>query len=83
MPPAISAAPERRETVFPWSGGRRLHLLTRGEISERRRAAVRHATARIADVDDLERALGRIFRHGVQRRLPAHAGPDVWFEVGA
>jgi len=82
MPMAIDAAPGRIETVFTWSGGRRLHVLTWAEISDRRRTALVHATARIADVDDLERALGRIFRHGVQRRLPAHAGPDVWFEVG-
>ena len=77
-----ATAPGRLDTVFAWSGGRRLHLLSWGELSARRRAAVVHAMARIADIDDLERALGRIFRHGVQRRLPAHAEPDVWFEVG-
>jgi len=77
-----AAAPGRLETVFAWSGGRRLHLLTWGELSARREAAVVHATDRIADVDDLEQALGRIFRHRIQRRLPAHVGPDLWFEVG-
>lgn len=50
----IAAASGRLETVFPWSGGRRLHLLTRGELSARRRAAVVYATVRIADIDDLE-----------------------------
>ena len=79
---AMHHAAGRVETVFPWSGGRRLHVLTWGEISEGRRAAVVHATSRIADVDDLERALGRIFRHAGQRRVPEHAGPDIWFEVG-
>ncbi len=77
-----AAAPGRLETVFAWSGGRRLHLLSQGVLSARRRAAVVHAISQIADVDDLERALGRIFRHRIQRRLPAHAGPDLWFEVG-
>ena len=72
----------RVETVIAWSGGRRLHLLTLGEISEGRRASVEHAASRIADVDDLERALVRVFRHRVQRRIRAHATPDVWFEVG-
>jgi hypothetical protein len=78
----IAAASGRLETVFPWFGGRRLHLFTWGELSARRRAAVVHASARIADIDDLEQALGRIFRHRIQRRLPANAGSDVWFEVG-
>jgi hypothetical protein len=77
-----AAAPGRLKTVFAWLGGRRLHLLTWGELSARRQAAVVHATDRIADVDDLEQALGRIFRHRIQRRLPAHVGPDLWFEVG-
>lgn len=75
-------APGRVETVIAWSGGRRLHLLTLGEISEGRRASVEHAASRIADVDDLERALVRVFRHRVQRRIRANATPDVWFEVG-
>ncbi len=72
----------RTETVVAWSGGRHLHLLTWGPIGKTRRAAVDHATGRISDVDDLERALTCIFRHPVQRRIPEHATPDVWFEVG-
>jgi hypothetical protein len=74
--------PGRVETVVALSGGRRLHLLTLGEIGEGRRASVEHAASRIADVDDLEYALVRIFRHRVQRRIREHATPDVWFEVG-
>jgi len=73
--------PGRVETVSAWSGGRRLHLLTWGEISEGRRASVEHAASRIADVDDLEHALVRVFGHRVQRRIRGHATPDVWFEV--
>jgi hypothetical protein len=75
-------APGRVETIIAWSGERRLHLLTRGEISEGRRASVEHAASRIADVTDLEQALVRVFRHRVQRRIRGHATPDVWFEVG-
>ena len=75
-------APERIETVIAWSGGRRLHLLTWGEISEGRRASVEHAASGIGDVTDLEHALVRVFRHRVQRRIRGHATPDVWFEVG-
>jgi hypothetical protein len=75
-------ARRRVETVVAWSGGRRLHLLTLGEIGEGRRASAEHAASRIADVDDLERALVRVFRHRVQRRIRDHATPDVWFEVG-
>ena len=75
-------APRRVETVIPWSGGRRLHLLTWGEIGEGRRASVDHAASRIADVDDLERALVRVFGHRAQRRIRGHATPDVWFEIG-
>ena len=75
-------APRRVETVIAWSGGRRLHLLTLSEIGEGRRASVEHAASRCADVDDLERALVRIFRHRVQRRIRDHATHDVWFEVG-
>ena len=75
-------APAQVETVIAWSGGRRLHLLTLGEIGEGRRASVEHAASRIADVDDLEQALVRVFRHSVQRRIRGHATPDVWFEVG-
>ncbi len=78
----IPSAPGRIETVFAWSGGRRLHLLTWGEIGARRQAAVVHAASGAVDVDDLERALSRIFRHPVQRRIPGHGAPDVWFEVG-
>jgi hypothetical protein len=74
-------APGQVETVIPWSGARRLHLLTPGALSEGRRASVAHAAARIADVDELDRALGRIFRHRVQRRIRSPATPDVWFEV--
>ena len=33
-------APAQVETVIAWSGGRRLHLLTLGEIGEGRRASV-------------------------------------------
>jgi len=75
-------APGQVETVIAWSGGRRIHLLTWGAISEGRRSSVEHAASRIADVGDLERALGRVFRHRAQRRIPGHATPDVWFEVG-
>jgi hypothetical protein len=75
-------APRRVETVVAWSGGRRLHLLTLGEIGEGRRASVEHAASRCADVDDLERALVRVFRHGVQRRIREHTTFEVWFEVG-
>ena len=75
-------APGRVETVIAWSRGRRLHLLTWGEISEGRRASLEHAVSRIADVDDLERALVRVFGHRAQRRIRGHATPDVWFEVG-
>jgi hypothetical protein len=75
-------APGRVETVIGWSAGRRLHLLTWGEISEGRRASVEHAASGIADVTDLERALVRVFRHRVQRRIRGHATSDVWFEVG-
>ena len=74
--------PGRIETVIAWSGGRRLHLLTRGAMSEGRRASVEHAASHSADVDDLEHALGRVFRHRVQRRIHSPATPDVWFEVG-
>jgi hypothetical protein len=72
----------RVETVIAWSGGRRVHLLTWGEISAGRRASVAHAASRIADVDDLEHALVRVFRHRVQRRIRGHATLDAWFEVG-
>jgi hypothetical protein len=72
----------RVETVIAWSGGRRLCLLTWGEIGEGRRASVEHAASRIADVDDLERALARLFRHRVQRRIRGSATHDVCFEVG-
>jgi hypothetical protein len=75
-------APGRVETVIAWLGGRRLHLLTWGEISEGRRASVEHAASRIADVDDFEHALVRVFGHRVQRRIRGHPTPDVWFEVG-
>jgi hypothetical protein len=75
-------APRRVETVIAWSGGRRLHLLTLGEIGEGRRASAEHAASRCADVDDLEQALVRVFRHGVQRRIREHATFEVWFEVG-
>ena len=71
----------RVETVIAWSGGRRLHLLTWGEIGEGRQASVEHAASRCADVDDLEQALMRVFRHGVQRRIQGHATLDAWFEV--
>ena len=74
--------PRQVETVIVWSGGRRLHLLTPGAMSEGRRASVEHAASRIADVDALDHALGRIFRHRVQRRIRGPATPDVWFEVG-
>lgn len=74
--------PGRVETIIAWSGGRRLHLLTWGEISEGRRASVVHAASRIADVSDLEHALVRVFRHRVQRRIRGPATPDVWFEIG-
>jgi len=75
-------APGQVETVIAWSGGRRLHLLTWGEISEGQRASVEHAASRIAEVDDLEHALMRVFRLRVQRRIRGRATPDVWFEVG-
>ena len=75
-------APRRVETVIAWSGGRRLHLLTWGEISEGQRASVEHAASRITEIDDLEHALVHVFRHRVQRRIRGHATPDVWFEVG-
>jgi hypothetical protein len=75
-------APRRVETVIAWSGGRRLHLLTLGEIGEGRRASVEHAASRCADVDDLEQALVRVFRHRVQRRIREHTRLDAWFEVG-
>ena len=75
-------APGQVETVIAWSGGRRLHLLTWGEISEGQRASVEHAASRIAEIDDLEHALVRVFRHRVQRRIRGRATPDVWFEVG-
>jgi hypothetical protein len=75
-------APRRVETVIVWSGGRRLHLLTLGEIGAGRRASVEHAASRCADVDDLEQALMRVFRHGVPRRIREHAAFEVWFEVG-
>ena len=41
--------PGQVETVIAWSGGRRLHLLTWGEISEGQRASVEHAASRIAE----------------------------------
>ena len=72
----------RVETVIAWSGGRRLHLLTLGANSAGRRASVEHAATGCADVDDLEQALLRVFRHRVQRRIREHATHDVWFEVG-
>ena len=75
-------APGQIETVVVWSGGRRLHLLTLGEIGEGRRASVEHAASRCADVDGLERALVRVFRHRVQRRIRGYATLDVWFEIG-
>jgi hypothetical protein len=75
-------APGWVETVIPWSGGRRIHLLTRGALGEQRRASVEHAASRIVDVNDLEQAVARVFRHRVQRRIRGHATPDVWFEVG-
>jgi len=74
--------PGRIETVVAWSGGQRLYLLTWSDIGARRWAAVEHAASRIAHVEDLERALVRIFRDPVQRRIPEHVAPDVWFEVG-
>ena len=74
--------PRRVETIIAWSGGRRLHLLTLGEIGAGRRASVEHAASRCADVDDLEYALVRVFRHRVQRRIRGHATLDAWFEVG-
>jgi hypothetical protein len=75
-------APKRVETVIAWSGGRRVHLLTLGAIGAGRRASVAHAATGCADVDDLEQALVRVFRHRVQRRIREHATHDVWFEVG-
>jgi hypothetical protein len=75
-------APGQVETVIAWSGARRIHLITWGEIREGRRVSVEHAASRIADVDDLEHALVRVFRHRAQRRIPGHATPDVCFEVG-
>jgi hypothetical protein len=74
--------PRRVETVIAWSGGRRLHLLTWGAISEGRQASVEHAASRIADVDDIEHALVRVFRQRVQRRIRDHATVEIWFEVG-
>jgi hypothetical protein len=79
---AINAVPGRIETVIAWSGGRRLHLLTRGQLSGQRQAAVEHAASRIADIDDLERAVVHILRDPFQWRIPEHVTPDVWFEVG-
>lgn len=73
---------ERVETVIPWSGGRQIHLLTWGELGAGRRAAAEHAASQIADVDKLEPAFTRVFRHRVQRRIAGHAAPGVWFEVG-
>jgi hypothetical protein len=52
------------------------------EIGEGRRASVEHAASRCADVDDLEQALVRVFRHRVQRRIREHTRLDAWFEVG-
>src|SRR3970282_643421 len=46
------------------------------------RASVEHAASGIADVTDLERALVRVFRHRVQRRIRGHATSDGWFAVG-
>jgi hypothetical protein len=71
----------RVETVIAWSEGRRLHVLTWDAISAGRRASVAHAASRIADVDELEHALVRVFRQRVQRRIRDHATFDVWFEV--
>ena len=75
-------APRRVETVIAWSGGRRLHLLTWGAISDGRHASVAHAASRIADVDEFEHALVRVFRQRVQRRIRDHTTHEVWFEVG-
>jgi hypothetical protein len=75
-------APGQVETVIAWSGARRIHLITWCEIREGRRVSVEDAASRIADVDDLDHALVRVFRHRVQRRLPGQATPNVWFEVG-
>lgn len=36
----------------------------------------------IAEVDDLERALVRVFGQLAQRRIRGHATPDIWFEIG-
>ena len=69
------------ETVFAWSNGRRLHVLTREEIGGGRRAAVAHTLRRASDVSEVDRALGRIFHGRAQRRIPNHAGSDLWFEV--
>jgi hypothetical protein len=44
--------------------------------------SVEHAAFRCTDVDELEQALVRAFRHRVQRRIRDHARVDVWFEVG-
>jgi hypothetical protein len=69
------------ETVFPWTEGRCVHLLSAGALSAGRRASVAHAAAHSADLDALELALGRIFRHRLQRRIRGPAAPDVWFEL--
>jgi len=79
--PPIPDVPRPVDTVVTWSGGRHLHLLTAGEIGAGRRNAVVHATRQISDVDEMERALRRIFRGTVQRRIPERPGADVWFEV--
>jgi len=79
---ARRSPPRPIETVFAWSGGRRIHLLTWSEIGERRRTAVEHVASRIVDVDDLEGALSRIFRRPVQRRIPGRTTPEIWFEIG-
>ena len=70
-----------RSTVIAWSGGRRVHLLTRGAMSEGRGPAwsTPHPTA---DIDDIDIALGRIFRQRVQRRIRGLATLEVRFEVG-
>jgi hypothetical protein len=53
-----------------------------GQISGQRQAAVEHAASRIADIDDLERAVVHILLDPFQWRIPEHVTPDVWFEVG-
>jgi hypothetical protein len=75
-------APGRVETSSRGREGGASTCSPWGEISEGRRASVEHAASRIADVDNLEHALVRVFRHHEQRRIRAHATPDVWFEVG-